>query len=301
MSDEKDPNDPKDIESMRKFAEELAAKMKSGEMPDPKAEYSALPQKQEDHDAPDHDKDTCPFCSVPKEREKLLRTLESDVDALGWDQPAKVWGVLVDEETGEEYLKLLRTLDGYAPKAIKEIAKRGKVKESVKGVVVAVEAWSYPDETLEPMLEDPQSFQALYNLLPPSEHPQRVERRAVSMFNRDGTYACVTRARGGEPQLLAAVDPAMAPAVAALLGMDGSKMTPEQRKRALQRIVGPMRTMHEISHVLEEMREDMEETCRREGITQEEYIRRLFEEMPDDIRKDLVDNMPPELKKMLGL
>lgn len=303
MSDE---NDPKDIEAMKAFAKDLADKMttgKSSPTDNGKSEYGNLMEgSDEDHDAADHNKDTCPYCTVPKERENLLRTLENDVDALGWDQPAKLWGVLVDEDSGEEYLKMMRTLDGYAPDAIMKIAKKGRAKENVKGVVIAVEAWSYPDDVMRPLLQDSESYHALYNLLPPSEHPQRVERRAVTMFNRDGTYACVTRSRDGSPEMLAAVDPALSPPIAALLGMvpRAKKMSKKQRRASFRAAMKPFKTLAEIIALIEQIQDEMNDTMAEKGITQEEYLRELFEGMPEEVRNDLIESMPDDLKKMLG-
>jgi len=297
---------PKNLEDMKKFAEELNSKMKSlgdSDMVDGKTEYSGgLLEDTEDHSAEDHDKAKCPFCTVPKEREELLRTLEMDVDALGWDQHAKMWGVLVDEDSGEEYLKLMRELPGYAPDEIMKIAKRGRAKENVKGIVVAVEAWSYPDEVMTALKDDPESFHALYNLLPPSDHPERTERRAVSMYNRDGTYACISRVRGGEPILMAAVDPAMTPAIAALLGMvpRAKKLSKKRRRAAFRAAFKQIKTMAEIIAFVEQVHEEMEDTMEKEGITQQQYLRRLFDQMPDEVRNDLVESMPDDLKKMLG-
>ena len=302
MSDDKN----KDVHEMKRFAEELAAKMKDIDTSDMttadgKSEYmSGIDEI--DHNAEDHDKTKCPFCTVPKEREELLRTLENDIDALGWDQHSKLWGVLVDEDSGEEYLKLMKELPGYAPDEIMKIAKRGRAKESVKGVVVAVEAWSYPQDVMTSLQNDPESFHALYALLPPGEHPERVERRAVSMFNRDGTYACVTRPRGGEPELMAAVDPALAPPIAALLGMvpRARKLNKKQRREAFRHVFKTVKTMAEIVKFMETVQEEMEETIEREGITQEAYLRRVFDSIDEDIRDDLISTMPPDLKKMLG-
>jgi hypothetical protein len=301
MSDEQ----PKNMEDMKRFAEELNAKMKSLDSTDQlvegKSEYASMSDN-EDHEAADHDKTKCPFCTVPKEREELLRTLENDIDALGWDQHGKMWGVLVDDTSGEEYLKLMRELPGYAPDEIMKIAKRGRAKESVKGVVVAVEAWSYPDEVMQLLKDDPQSFHALYALLPPSDHPERTERRAVSMYNRDGTYACVTRVRGGEPILMAAVDPAMAPAIGALLGMvpRAKKLSKKQRRAAFRAAFKQIKTMAEIIAFMEQVQEEMEDVTAREGITQHQYMRRLLDQMPAEVRDDLIGTMPEDLKKMLG-
>jgi hypothetical protein len=213
-----------------------------------------------------------------------------------------MWGVLVDDTSGEEYLKLMRELPGYAPDEIMKIAKRGRAKESVKGVVVAVEAWSYPDEVMQLLKDDPQSFHALYALLPPSDHPERTERRAVSMYNRDGTYACVTRVRGGEPILMAAVDPAMAPAIGALLGMvpRTKKLSKKQRRAAFRAAFKQIKTMAEIIAFMEQVQEEMEDVTAREGITQHQYMRRLLDQMPAEVRDDLIGTMPEDLKKMLG-
>lgn len=301
MSDEQ----PRNLEDMKKFAEELNAKMKSLDSSDQlvegKSEFQSM-SDDVDHSADDHDKTKCPFCTVPPEREELLRTLENDIDALGWDQHAKMWGVLVDDSTGEEYLKLMRELPGYAPDEIMKIAKRGRAKETVKGVVVAVEAWSYPDEVMAALKDDAESFHALYALLPPSDHPERTERRAVSMYNRDGTYACITRVRGGEPQLMAAVDPAMAPAIAALLGMVPrvKKLSKKQRRAAFRAAYKQIKTIAEIIAFMEQVQEEMFEVTEREGITQQEYMRRLLDSMPEEVRDDLVGTMPDDLKKMLG-
>jgi hypothetical protein len=298
---------PKNMEDMKKFAEELNSRMKSlgdADLVDGKSEYDGglLEDASEDHTAADHDKAKCPFCTVPKEREQLLRTLEGDIDALGWDQNAKMWGVLIDENSGEEYLKLMRELPGYAPDEIMKIAKRGRAKENVKGIVVAVEAWSYPDDVMTLLKDDPESFHALYNLLPPSDHPERTERRAVSMYNRDGTYACVSRARGGQPELMPAVDPAMAPAIAALLGMvpRAKKLSKKRRRAAFRAAFKQIKTMAEIISFVEQVHEEMEDVMEKEGITQQQYLRRMFDQMPDDVRDDLISTMPDDLKKMLG-
>lgn len=284
MSDEPE----KKIKNIRDFAADLTAAMK----------------KNADKPVGDVDEDSPESHVVPPARENLLRVLESDVDALGWDQPAKLWGVLEDEETGEEYLKLITTLKNHAPTDIEKMAKKGRAKADVKGVVVAVEAWAYPDQFVKALDKDDRALASFYRIMPPSEHPEKTETRAITMFNRDGSFACITRTKGGEAELIPAVDPALVPAVASLLGMEDEKKNKKKRgsfTRGMEadEMCKAIDQMGEILKFVVRAHDGMEEAL-AEGVSHEQYMRGVFEDLPKETRDELLSTMPRELKKMLG-
>jgi hypothetical protein len=102
--------------------------------------------------------------------------LESCQHHLGWDQPARLFGiapdhtwVMVDEGDPYDIVELFSLLPG----------------ESFIAVALVVEGWGSPPGRTRP-----------------SRHPRRERLRVTVSVARDGSHVSLLRRRGGEPEVV---------------------------------------------------------------------------------------------------
>lgn len=239
------------------------------------------------------------------EREKMLRILESDIDALGWDQQAKAYAVSLAED-GTEMLNLIDTLEGHPVETLMHLAIMGELRNEAVALVVANESWAYPEYLEESLGKDARARKALWACYPPNWHPDRIEGRMVTLVDRTGQAVNLYRKRGepamstGEPEQM------LVNAMKCLLGIDR-----EFNRR--RKIIG--RSFEVLMGLVEVFREGSE-NCWTEQMYIDEITKRLqplhdahLKEQPDGhdcpgpraSAIDLMKNMPSELRRSIGL
>lgn len=164
--------------------------------------------------------------------EKDVLLLENDLDALGWDQPPRLYAVM--GEPGDYRIELITEMQGHPVDWIKMAVcgvpgqraqyPGGRLNDDVQGICLAVEGWRHPiAKDIEKT--DPEVWNALVEMAhvvgitdeeqiakhvnnalatlfenhAPSSNPKRVEIRSIVVLMRDGRGISVLRDRGGEP------------------------------------------------------------------------------------------------------
>lgn len=128
---------------------------------------------------------------------KLIETVESDINVLGWDKPARIF-VLKGEE-GDEYLELFTELDMNPIDFLEQATYRlGPIPaDDNRGIAVVSEGYTYSKEVSAQLgTKTPDEQREFYEMLPPSQHPDRREVRSVVMVQRNGEVQSVNRLRG---------------------------------------------------------------------------------------------------------
>lgn len=160
---------------------------------------------------------------TPKDEfEKSMLLLENDVDALGWDQPARIYAILGDDD--DLRMELMDEIEGHPVDYMRDMVAQGHFDPSVKGVALVTEGWRHPtfDEfkALDgwPMLvklaemhglsaeeaekKAEKAFHYANSMMRPSENPYRGEIRNVIVVMRDQRILGVHRDRGSEAELI---------------------------------------------------------------------------------------------------
>ena len=132
----------------------------------------------------------------------IAEKIETEIEELGWDQPASLWEVRdieVPDEVRAEHadcfalaysVHLAEVLDGHPAEALVGV----RVEDAV-GAVLVTEGWGYSTESL-------QAVAGGAELPPPAECEDRVEVRIAHLVMRDGTEAVVMRRRGEAPEVV---------------------------------------------------------------------------------------------------
>jgi hypothetical protein len=132
----------------------------------------------------------------------IAEKIETEIAALGWDQPSSLW-VVEDIEVPDSIraehsdcfalaysTRLAQVLDGHPADAMLGLRIQGAV-----GVVLVTEGWSYSSDRLAELA-------AGVELPAPAECADRVEIRLAHLVMRDGTEAVVMRKRSEAPEVL---------------------------------------------------------------------------------------------------
>lgn len=230
------------------------------------------------------------------ERERMLRLLENDIDALGWDQCPKAWAVSLAED-GEEMLNLIDELPGHPVQTLLHLASTGELKHEAVALVVANESWQYPTYLNESLRGDRRAHKALWALLPPNLHPDRIEGRQVTLVDRTGQAMSIHRERNSTEAILnTEIDSTLVHAMRCLLGID-------RRWNHLRDTVG--KSMVILDGMMGVMKQGHDELW-----TEAQYIEAITEVMEknhpegEDARKvatEIMKDMPSELRRHLGL
>jgi hypothetical protein len=126
--------------------------------------------------------------------------LENDLDALGWDRPARLYALLPQDD--HAIWRLVTEVDGHPIEFLK-VAKtmHGPLPQEIMGIALAHEGWTFPRDMVKGKTAE--QLKELYAMMAPSEHPHREELRMVYVVLRDGRSMSVVRVRGEEeePQL----------------------------------------------------------------------------------------------------
>lgn len=236
--------------------------------------------------------------ALNKERENMLRILENDIDALGWDACPKAYAVSLAED-GTEMLNYIQDVPGDPIKTLMTLAINGSVlKNEAVALVLTSECWGYPDYLNESLGKDLEALNALAALLPPSDHPERKESRMVTLVDRTGQAVAITRTRGEEPEFIGKQRGNVVNAMKCLLGIDRkfNKMRDKMGSH-IEGFLGMLNLFH-----------DGMEQCWTEGMYVDaltEHFKKQDMMQSDEAHRahavDLMAKMPLHLRKHLGL
>lgn len=241
--------------------------------------------------------------ALSESRSKSLRLLENDIDALGWNQPTYVYMVTLDD-AGEEVFNLALSAQEHPTDVMDKMRIQGTVKSEVVGAVLVTEFWSYPDSLRDAFGTDAVAYQKWATVLPPSQHPDRVDGRNVIMVDRTGATHCLVRFRNQEIFEVKPDDALNRPegrvieSMKQLMGLETSLSKTKNKAKALISSLGDVVTILRLS--------------KDEGWTQEKRVEKLTDILmkanPDATRAEmenhanhLFDDMPDEIRKMFGL
>lgn len=157
--------------------------------------------------------------AINAEREKMLRFLENDIDALGWDQCSKAYCVSLAED-GTEMLNFFTDVPGDPIQHLMMLATTGDLKHEAVALVLTNECWGYPDYLNETLGKDKEAMQAFYKVMPPGFHPERKESRMVTLVDRTGQAVGITRTRGQEPEFIGKQSGRVVASMKCVLGID---------------------------------------------------------------------------------
>lgn len=225
------------------------------------------------------------------ERKKMLELLENDIDALGWDQPNTLYAILEDEE-GEDYIQRISQVDGHPADWFEARAVIGMdVHPMVKGLLLASEGWSYPMDVYEAYNGDLESLSSLMRLMPPSQHPNRVEHRNLIAVLREGegglAFGLMHR-RGESSVEFTIVDGRISDSMKRFLGLD---------EEFAQRRTIAMDAIKEATSHLNQIMEEAKE----KGWDQKQVVMEMINRAPENVREAMMKEMPDDMREWLGL
>lgn len=238
------------------------------------------------------------------EREQMLSILENDIDALGWDVCPKIYAVSLAED-GTEILNFIQDVEGDEIGFLMHLAIAHDLKNDAVALVMTNEVWMYPDSLTESLKGNPEATQALFAVFPPTEHPDRVESRFVTLVDRTGQTCSIQRNRNREPVFLRdeGVDPRVIAAMKCMLGCD-------RRFNKMKDAVGKAAAY--MAGFLEMFHKGMDECW-----TEAQYVEAVAEHLQGNAGENgaltqdgesfrqsaqrLMTQMPAELREYLGL
>lgn len=222
------------------------------------------------------------------QRQTLISSVESDINAMGWDRPARVF--LLQGEPGDEFLRMMSEVEGHVGDFLEmATTSLGPIPENGSlGLAVATEGWTYPRHIGEQLAKMTAEEQAEYGkLVRPSEHPERREVRSVILVTRDGEVAAITRIRGGndgEDEVLAETDMTgrLVEQMKVALGLN------EEFNKAFAEQQAKMKDAIEKCLAFMVGALDLGKNPSREG--QVDYLRRFCKEnnLPDDLAEGMI-------------
>lgn len=240
-------------------------------------------------------------------RQALIGSLCDDLNALGWEQPVKMW--FLRGEPGDEYFEFVSAQVGDPEDQLLKIIGDGTSNEGVVGVAIAFEGWGYP-ANVEAALHTKQQLEAMWRMRPPSSHPERVELRQVVLTTRGGEVNALTYRHEGEgvrrwhslPESSVGepTDNRVIDGSRAFLG-DNEALAARIRGASVEFAEGatltPVEAMETLMKLTEVMRRYQEGGP---GVTDADVMdREMFMAFPEVVRLKLVEMMPPDLKTHL--
>ncbi len=148
--------------------------------------------------------------------EQMLRSVEADFEAIGWDVPAMLFHLVLDKSAGALGLAPLKwmpddvlndpgpNLIGFATWLRSDSAKplvgvlHHVIPDHFYGLVLVCEGWMIPVDNAQANRITVDGY--ISDELRPSSHPDRVEGRLVTAVCVDGQMAQLTRIRGEVPE-----------------------------------------------------------------------------------------------------
>lgn len=241
-------------------------------------------------------------------RQRLIDTLCGDLNAQGWDQRNKLWFVRGD--TGDEWLEFAGEFNGAPENHLVDIIAKDKTHEGVTGVVVSSEGWAYPKSLADTFkVKTESALRAYWRLVPPSEHPEKVEIRHLLFAANDGDVIGLTSRRdteGTKEWASLSIEQACptgdrtVDAARALLGLNDAL---KQRVLATlgnkprgDSLTGPMASLNDLNSQLQNILGTLQEVIDG-NLTAPEATLKMFYGMPEEQRFAMLADMPDSIKE----
>lgn len=238
-------------------------------------------------------------------RQRLVDTLCDDLNAQGWDQKNKLW--FVKGETGDEWFEFAGTFDG-APEnhLVDLIAKDDSTRDDVTGLVVSTEGWAYPKKLTETFKTEA-ALRSYWRLVPPSEHPEKVEVRHLLFASADGEVIGLTARRDteGTKEWAALTADQACPtgdrtvdAARALLGLNAAlkqRVLSTIRKPSAPTMIGMATTGAGLAEQLQQLLGTLQDVVDG-NMSPPEATLKLFHAMPEEQRLSMLADMPDFIK-----
>lgn len=234
-------------------------------------------------------------------RQRLVAILCDDLNIQGWNQKNKVW--FVKGEFGDEYLEFVGEFSGAPEKHLKELA--SKPRDGVTGLVISTEGWAYPKKLTETFKTEA-ALRSYWRLVPPSEHPERVEIRHLLFASCDGEVIGLTAHRDTDNTkdwaALAAGQKGDSIVDAARSFLGNRNDSPAAAVAEPLDAIGQLQTVLDcIQGVLEGRLSNEDATVRIFESMPEDQRRQMLADMPDFIKDEFRKALPEHLRKKYGL
>lgn len=239
-------------------------------------------------------------------RQRLVDLLCDDLNTQGWDQNNKLW--FVKGDAGDEWFEFVGEFSGAPENHLVDLIAKDDSREGVTGVVVSTEGWAYPKK-LADTFKSEAALRSYWRLVPPSEHPEKVEIRHLLFASSDGEVIGLTARRDSEGtrEWAALTADQTCPtgdrtvdAARALLGInDALKQRVMATLRKQPNTSGPMIGMVPGLSGLNEQLQSILGTLQEvlDGkITAPEATLQLFHSMPEEQRVQMLADMPEFIK-----
>lgn len=233
-------------------------------------------------------------------RQRLIDTLCDDLNVQGWDQKNKLW--FVKGDTGDEWFEFAGEFGG-APEnhLVDLIAKEEAKDEDVTGVVVSSEGWAYPKK-LADTFKNESALRSYWRLVPPSEHPEKVEIRHLLFVSRDGEVVGLTSRRDTDrtkewatltAEQACPTGDRTVDAARALLGVNDmlKQRVLSTIKKPTTSAIGTVPGLGQIQDMLGTLQDVLEGR-----LTPPQATLRMFYAMPEEQRMQLLADMPDIVK-----
>lgn len=238
------------------------------------------------------------------ERQMIVKDLCQDLNAQGWDQLNKLW--YLRGEPGDEWLEYVGDFNTAPEYRLFEMIGAGDFPTDASGVVFSQEGWDYPS-SLRSTFSSERAMYAYWRLVPPSEHPEKINVRQLVLAARDGAVVALKHwdeADDAHEWALMDADTAspvgveLVDAARAVVGLNDRMAQIIQKAKALgESAIEPEVTAQSSTkrEALAKINDIVTRVLAHE-ITPEDGQRELFRAMPDDVREEMLSDMPQELK-----
>lgn len=229
-------------------------------------------------------------------RQQLVDLLCDDLNVQGWNQKNKIW--FVKGEVGDEWLEFAGEFSGPPENHIVDLISKSEQPEDVTGLLVSTEGWAYPKKLTETFKTEA-ALRSYWRLVPPSEHPERVEIRHLLFASKDGEVIGLTShhdAEGTKEWAALTVEQkcptgdSTVDAARAFLGLNDSL-----KGRVSAAIGSPVDHARASLDTLKDILDTMKDVIDGK-MTQQEATIKIMESMPEDQRRQMVNDMPDFIK-----
>lgn len=225
-------------------------------------------------------------------RQRLMLTLADDLNVQGWNQHNKIW-TLTGTPT-DEWISFLSEFSGPPEKHLADLLSK-RFKPEGHGLLVATEGWDYPVE-VKAQLKDTAALRALWVKTPPDKHPQRVEIRHLLLACQDGEVIGLTVSNESVPMIRWARVDADAPSPTGDAVIDTARAVLGINEELAQRVdqVSQLDQLASIVNIATALDKAMSGQY-----SEEEVTRDLFLALPDSMRRQVVADMPDDIKEIV--
>jgi hypothetical protein len=225
-------------------------------------------------------------------RQQIIDMLSGDLNAQGWNQSNKLWFVKGDVD--DEWLEFVETFTGAPENHLVQMISKGDKAEDVNGLVIATEGWTYPPELMATFKSE-QALRSFWRLSPPDKHPNRIELRQLLFVHKDGEVINLVVHNADIAKKWASMDaetkcPTGDRTIDAARGFLGINEAIVSRIRSTPG-GSPLDAMQKISGVMQQALSGQ--------INPDEATLGIFNSMPEQVRIEMVKQMPDQIKETL--